>query len=52
MEDFARLFGGPLTFTYHCFDRIVIRITLPLLDPAGKHRALLPRRARRRAHHW
>ncbi len=22
MEDFARLFGGLLTFTYHCFDRM------------------------------
>ncbi len=31
MEDFARLFGGLLTFTYHCFDRIVIRGHLPLL---------------------
>jgi hypothetical protein len=31
MEDFARLFGGLLTFVYHCFDRIVIRGYLPLL---------------------
>src|SRR5208337_2958674 len=31
MEDFARLFGGLLTFAYHCFDRIVIRGHLPLL---------------------
>ena len=31
MEDFVRLFGGLLTFAYHCFDRIVIRGHLPLL---------------------
>ena len=31
MEDFTRLFGGLLTFVYHCFDRIVIRGHLPLL---------------------
>lgn len=31
MEDFVRLFGGLLTFVYHCFDRIVIRGHVPLL---------------------
>jgi hypothetical protein len=31
MEDFIRLFGGLLSFVYHCFDRIVILGHLPLL---------------------
>ena len=51
MEDFAKLFGGLLAFVYHCFDRIVILRSLAAADPTGKHRALLPRRARRRSHH-
>lgn len=25
MEQFTKLFGDPLIFVYHCFDRIVIR---------------------------
>jgi hypothetical protein len=31
MEEFAKLFGELLTFTYHCFDRIVILGYLPFL---------------------
>jgi hypothetical protein len=35
MEEFAKLFGELLAFTYHCFDRIVILGYLPFLTRLG-----------------